>query len=105
MRDNRAVDAEVGHELEATVAARRELGSEHEDHLIAGFLDKIDRELDRRIDEKVKARRAPSRRVREGELGVFIPIFVIAGIFGGVVGIAAAAAALVALVVIQTFAR
>ena len=43
--------------------------------------------------------------MREGELGVFIPIFVIAGIFGGVVGIAAVAAALVALVVIQTFAR
>jgi hypothetical protein len=105
VRDNRAVDKEVGQELEATIAARHELGSEHDEQLIAGFLDKIDKELDRRIDQKVKARRAPGRRVREGELGVFIPIFVIAGIFGGVVGIAAVAAALVALVVIQTFAR
>ena len=105
MRHNRAVDAEVGQELEATLAARGELGPEHDEHLIAGFLDKLDRELDRRIDEKVKSRRAPGRRMREGELGVFIPIFVIAGIFGGAFGIAAVAVALVALVVIQSFAR
>jgi len=48
VRDNRAVDAEVRKELEATVAARRELGGEHEDELIAGFLQRIEHKLDER---------------------------------------------------------
>jgi hypothetical protein len=48
VRDNRAVDAEVREELEATVAARRELGDEHDDELIAGFLQRIEHKLDER---------------------------------------------------------
>ena len=40
------MDAEIGKELEATVAARRELGEGHDDELIASFLDRIERRLD-----------------------------------------------------------
>ena len=39
---------EVRKELEATVAARRELGSEHDDELISGFLQRIEQRLDER---------------------------------------------------------
>ena len=39
------MDGEPQKELEATVAARKELGPEHEEHLIAGFLDRIERTL------------------------------------------------------------
>lgn len=35
-------------ELRATLAARRELGGEHDDQLIAGFLERIDHKLDER---------------------------------------------------------
>ncbi|HJU36918.1 MAG TPA: hypothetical protein VJ716_05825 [Gaiellaceae bacterium] len=42
------MDAEVAKELEATVAARRELGPEHDDELIAGFLQRIEHKLEDR---------------------------------------------------------
>lgn len=49
MRDNGgALDAEVGKELKATVEARRELGPEHDEELIAGFLERVDRTLSER---------------------------------------------------------
>ena len=93
MCDSQAVDEQ---ELKAVVAARKELGPEHEEHLIAGFLEKIDKEIDRRVDEKIAARPPrTSRGSREAELGIFVPIFIMAGIFGHAWGIAAAAAALV----------
>jgi hypothetical protein len=56
------VDAEVRKELEATVAARRELGSEHDDELIEGFLQRVEHKLDAR------SRRAPAPRPHGLEL-------------------------------------
>ena len=55
------VEPVARHELEATVAARQELGPGHDDELIAGFLDRIEREIDRRVDERV-AMRGPAKR-------------------------------------------
>ncbi|GIH90753.1 hypothetical protein ACFFMN_26660 [Planobispora siamensis] len=43
----------AGNELRATVAARRDLGPEFEDSLIEGFLEKVDLEIDRRVDERI----------------------------------------------------
>lgn len=43
-------------ELRAAVAARRELGPEYEDSLVEGFLEKMDQEIDRRVDDRVAAR-------------------------------------------------
>jgi hypothetical protein len=45
-----------GDELRASVEARRELGPDYEDSLVEGFLEKMDQEIDRRVDEKVVAR-------------------------------------------------
>ena len=43
-------------ELAATLAARKELGPAHDKELIAGFLDRIEHELDAHIDERIAAR-------------------------------------------------
>lgn len=50
------LDAEVGKELKATVEARRELGPEHDEQLIAGFLERMEKTLGER------GRSAPSHR-------------------------------------------
>lgn len=103
--DRRVDEDELQRELEATVAAREELGPEHDAHLISGFLARIDKEIDRRVDEKVSSRRRPGRRVSERELGIFVPLFIIAGIFGGPAGIFAVAAVLVVVLLLQHFRR
>ena len=71
-------------ELEATIEARRELGREHEDQLVAGFLDRIDKELDRRIDARLAEKRdgdgrgGPAFVITMVSLGVSIPLLGIA---------------------------
>ena len=42
-------------ELEATLAARRELGPEHDEHLISGFLERLERSLPERRGKHVDA--------------------------------------------------
>ena len=50
-------------ELEAAVAARTELGREHEPEVIDSFLDRIEQQIDARVDEKLaRDRYAPQRR-------------------------------------------
>ncbi|MGV9306792.1 MULTISPECIES: hypothetical protein [unclassified Nonomuraea] len=44
-----------GDELRAAVAARRDLGPDFEDSLVESFLDKIGKEVDRRVDDRVAA--------------------------------------------------
>jgi hypothetical protein len=95
-------------ELEATIAARQELGPAHDDQLVAGFLDRIEQEIDRRVDERV-ARRGPTKRgsspLHPGTLGVCIPIIAIAGGIGGVAGLFVAFAALVIVFAIAELRR
>jgi hypothetical protein len=80
----------VKKELEATLAARQELGSAHDAQLVAGFLDRIEHELDLRVDERL-ARRAPAKRrgspLHPGNIAVCIPIIAIAGGIGGLPGL------------------
>ena len=94
MCDSPEVDEQ---ELKAVVAARQELGPEHDEHLIAGFLEKIDKEIDRRVDERVRTfapRKPRPSSLHPGTLGVCIPIVAIAGGIGGVAGLIAAFIAL-----------
>ena len=46
-----------------------------------------------------------SRKTREAEIGVFVPLFIIAGIFGDALGIVAAAAALVVVLLVSELRR
>jgi hypothetical protein len=106
--DDRRVESQARQELEATVAARRELGPEHDEHLIDGFLERIESEIDRRVAQRVG--HASRGQVAKGnfspqELGVFVPIFIVAGIFGGPAGIFAVAGVLLVVFLVQTFRR
>ena len=101
------MEIETQKELEATLAARRELGPGHDEQLVAGFLDRIEKEIDRRVDERLSTthRSVGKRHSREAELGIFVPLFIIAGIFGGVWGLAATAAALVIVFLVSELRR
>ena len=94
----------VRQELEATVEARRELGPSHDKELVEGFLERIDKELDRRIDERIASQRPRKTGtvVHPANLGVAIPLVVLAGVFGGAVGVVAICIALVLIFGIAT---
>ena len=95
-------------ELHAVVAARRELGPEHDEHLIAGFLEKMEKEIDRRVDERIAAR-GPRRRsgtaLHPGNLALCIPIVAIAGGIGHLGGLVIAFLALVAVFALSELRR
>ncbi|MFI7698859.1 hypothetical protein [Nonomuraea sp. NPDC049480] len=55
----------TGDELKAAVSARRDLGPEFEDAIVESFLDKMGKEVDRRVDERL-AQAAPKAAVRGG---------------------------------------
>ncbi len=86
---------DVRHELEATLAARRELGPAHDAELVAGFLDRIEREIDRRVDERVAKLSPPRSPLNPATIAMCIPIVAIAGGIGKLPGLIAAFAALV----------
>jgi hypothetical protein len=91
-----------------TLAARRELGADHDDQLIAGFLERIDRELDRRVDERVAARGPAKRRgspLHPGNIAVCIPIVAVSGGIGGLPGLITAFIALAAIFAVAEFRR
>jgi len=94
----------IDEELAATLEARKELGPGHDDHLIAGFLERIDSEIERRVDERL-ARRSPRQPLGKEELGVAIPLVVVAGIFAGVTGVVAIAVALTVTFLVLTVSR
>ena len=48
-------------ELQATLAARRELGPEREPELVDSFLAKIEREIDARVEQRLATRRERPR--------------------------------------------
>jgi hypothetical protein len=102
------VEEQTKHELEATLAARRELGPEHDAHLIDGFLDRIEGEIDRRVDERVASRVPAKRRaspLHPGNIAVSIPIVAIAGGIGGLPGLIAALIALAVIFGVAEFHR
>ena len=93
-------------ELAATLAARKELGAAHDKELIVGFLERIERELDAHIDERIAARSPVKRRasaVHPANLALCIPIIAVAGGVGG--GFAGVLVAVVALVIVFVYAE
>jgi len=99
---------ETRQELEATLAARRELGPEHDEQLVAGFLDRIEKEIDRRVDERV-AEVAPKKRrasaLHPGNLALCIPIVAIVGGIGHTAGLIVAFTALVIVFLVAELQR
>jgi hypothetical protein len=102
------VEGEAQRELEATLAARAELGPGHDDQLVQGFVDRIEREIDRRIDERLAVREPPKRApspLNPGNLGVCIPIVVLAGVFGNTAGVVVALLALATVFLVAELRR
>jgi hypothetical protein len=91
------------HELEATLAAREEVGDELEPQLVDRFADRIEAEIDRRASQKAAQQRhlprgahnAPMIPLALGSLGLSIPLMGIAGGIGGLPGIIAVCVAIV----------
>jgi hypothetical protein len=102
------VDDEAQTELKATIEARKELGPEHEEHLIAGFLDRIEKEIDRRVDQRVDQRVGHRRRGNlplAAQIGPMVPIVIFAGIFGGSTAVIVALLVVAAIVVFSELRR
>jgi len=99
---------ETRQELEATLAARRELGPEHDEQLVAGFLERIDREIDRKVEEHLARRAPPDRRgsvIHPGNLALCIPIIAIAGGIGHTAGLIVAFVALALVFLVSELRR
>lgn len=93
----RRASAELRAELDAALAARKELGPEYEEALVESFLDRLDSRLtDQRARRAVDAREqaaAARDRAREsmglalGSLGIGVPLSGIAASNSGVWGL------------------
>ena len=71
---------EVRKELEATIAARRELGDGHDDELIAGFLQRIEHRLEKQEAPPPSAphHAGPITPLVLGSIGLGIPVTAVA---------------------------
>ena len=89
-------------ELEATVAARREVGAELEPQLIDQFLARMEAEIDRRVAERATPQRQRPRPIPLalplGSLGIAIPLV---GAAGGIAGLAGVIAVCIAIVLVN----
>ena len=78
-------------ELQAHVAARRELGPEYEPELVESFLERIEGKLDRRSQGKAARRDRPRTTITPlvlGSLALSIPLISVAGAQAGGFGVA-----------------
>jgi hypothetical protein len=104
MCDHLRVDEQ---ELKAVVAARKELGPEHDEHLVAGFVDRIEKEIDRRVDAKLagRPRRRAGSALHPANLAICIPIIAIAGGIGKTAGLIVAFIALALVFLVSELRR
>jgi len=56
-----ATSDEIKHELKATLAARRDVGTEYDDHFVESFMDKLKAQVVQEVRAEVRAERAPTR--------------------------------------------
>ena len=98
------MDADVEKELQTTVAARRELGPTHDEELIQGFLERIERRLERAAPDpqELKRRHDHQKEMILGGMAISIPLLAIAGGIAGLPGIAAVCAVLIALAIVAS---
>jgi hypothetical protein len=85
-------------ELEAHVAARRELGRDYEPELVDSFLERIEGKVDRRARGKAARRGADHHAITPlvlGSLALSIPLIAVAGAQAGAFGVAMVCIAIV----------
>jgi hypothetical protein len=91
-------------DLTAAAHARRELGPEYEVALVEAFLERLDRDIDERLNARVASSPAPRRSSSDpslpialGSLGLSIPLSAIAGGTGRLGGLLVAWTGIVAV--------
>jgi Flp pilus assembly protein TadB len=97
-------------ELRAALQARGELGPDMEDHVIDAFLQRIEQRVQAQVDASVAAMKKDRKKSKTNptelvatSFGIAVPLMVIAGIFGGSMGIAAVAVMVVVINVLYLF--
>jgi Flp pilus assembly protein TadB len=92
-------------EVRAAVEARQELGAEHEPALIDSFVERIEKRLSERAEERersLKRRREHQKEMVLGAMGISIPLLAIAAIFTGLAGVIVVCAALAVIAVVSS---
>jgi hypothetical protein len=92
-------------EVEAALAARRDLGSDYEREIADALAERIEQRLEARLRERVPARRNrnPELALAIVSLAVAIPLL---GVAGGTAGLAGVIAVCIAIVLVNVvFAR
>jgi VIT1/CCC1 family predicted Fe2+/Mn2+ transporter len=90
-------------ELEAAIAARRELGEEMEPAVIDAFVERIERRLGERnvsSEKALKQRREHQKEMILGAMGISVPLFLFAAIFTGLAGVIAVCAVLAVIAIV-----
>ena len=84
-------------ELQAALAARRELGREYEPALVDSFLERVEKQLERRSGGVRQREHRMVTPLILGSLGLAIPLLAIASAAAGLAGIALVCAAIVSV--------
>ena len=84
-------------EIEAAIAARKELGAELEPAVIDSFVERIEKSIVKRDDQREKALKSQRDHQKEmvlGAMALSIPLMLIAAIFTGLAGVIAVCVAI-----------
>jgi hypothetical protein len=95
-------------ELEAAMEARKELGAEMEPAVIDGFVERIERRLATRDEDKERALRRRREHQRElilGAMGISVPLLLFAGIFTGLPGVIAVCGVLAVIAIVTAVSK
>ena len=101
MTDERAIEEE----LEAAIAARRELGDEMEPAVIGAFVARIEQRIVERAgmgEEALRRKREHQKEMVLGSMGISIPLLAIAAVFTGIQGVVAVCLALVLIAAVSS---
>lgn len=92
-------------ELQAAIEARKELGAELEPAVIDSFVERIEKSLVKRDEQREKALKRTRDHQREmvlGAMGISVPLMAIAAIFTGLAGVIAVCAAIAVVAIVVT---
>jgi hypothetical protein len=98
-------DAPVTDELRTAIEARQELGDEMEPAVIDAFVERIERRLadrDEQRERALKRKRDHQKEMILGSMAISIPLFAVAAVFTGLAGVIAVLVALVLIAIVST---
>jgi hypothetical protein len=90
-------------EARATIEARKELGEDMEPALVDAFVEQIEKRLaqtSRESEQALRRKREHQKEMVLGGMALSIPLFALAAIFTGLVGVIVVCSALVVIAVV-----